>query len=299
MTATTQAPTGTHSDEVAPLLQRLELKEIEPLRYRSHVGRSEPPRLYGGEVAAQAVMAAAATVPDERHVHSMHAHYLLPGDAAVPVLYRVRVAREGRSFSSRTVEAFQGGQQIFALSASFQGDEHGLAHQLSSDCPGVDLVGPEDCGPGAEPHRSWAEGVMSRLPVELRFVDDGPALEASLGVSPRIRAYFRVRGRLPDEPLVHAAGLTYLSDLLMISAALLPHELSIHDPRLFTATITHSVWLHAPLRADSWLLYDVEGSWAGGGRTLSQGRVYDADGFLCATTTQEGLVRYRPGGSQA
>ncbi|WP_158604382.1 acyl-CoA thioesterase [Nocardioides mangrovicus] len=258
------------------------------------MGAPERLRLYGGEVAAQAVMAAAATVPPDRRMHSLHAHYLDAGDSRLPVLYRVRVARDGRSFSSRSVEAFQDGRQIFALSASFQCEQDGLSHQLPADCPGVDLPGPEDCGTGNEPLRAWADGVMTRLPVELRFVDDGPLLDSSLGVAPRIRAYFRVRGSLPDDLPVHEAGLTYLSDLLMISAALVPHKLSIHDPRLFTATITHSVWLHAPLRADAWQLYDVEGSWAGGGRTLSRGRVYDADGFLCATTSQEGLARYSP-----
>jgi len=296
VTATTNAGpgSGVGDDGASLLLRRLDLQRLDPLTFRSHLGPAEPARLYGGEVAAQAVMAAQATVPEGRHAHSVHAHYLSPGDARAPVVYRVRVARDGRSFSSRTVEAFQDGRQIFVLSASFQGEQDGIAHQLPADCPGVDLPGPEECGPGPEPRRTWLEGLMSRLPIEVRFVDEEPALDGSLGVVPRVRAYLRVQGRLPEVPLLHTAGVTYLSDMLMISAALIPHEVAIDDPRLFTATITHSVWFHAPSRADSWLLYDVEGSWAGGGRTLSRGRIYDADGFLCATTAQEGLVRYRP-----
>lgn len=288
--------TSTISNDVeaaAPLLSRLDLEQLEPLTFRSRVAPAASPRLYGGEVAAQAVVAAGATVAPDRFVHSLHAHYLAPGDSRDPVLYRVRVGRDGRSFSSRTVEAFQRGEQIFALTASFQRDQDGPRHQMPADCPGVDLPGPEACAMLDVSRRAWAEGLMERLPVELRFVDDGPSLDGALGVMPRIRAYFRVRGELRADRRVNAAGLTYLSDLLMISAALLPHELSIHDPRMFNATITHSVWLHAPVRADQWLLYDVEGPWAGGSRTLSQGRAYDADGFLCATTAQEGLVRYR------
>lgn len=294
MALTTSSLAHVPERPTAPLLSRLELERVEPFTYRSRVHPSPSPRLYGGEVAAQALMAAAATVPEDRHVHSLHAHYLAPGDASSPVLYKVRSGRDGRSFSSRSVEARQGGAEIFSLSASFQEDQVGLSHELPADCPGVDLPGPDECGLGDPAHRAWVEGLMQRLPVEIRFVDDGPGLDARLGVTPRIRAYFKVRGELGEARRVQAAALTYLSDLLMISAALIPHELRAYDPRVFTATITHSVWLHAPMRADAWLLYDVQGSWAGGGRTLSQGRIYDADGFLCATTAQEGLVRYRP-----
>jgi acyl-CoA thioesterase II len=294
VSVSTSYPTHEPDRPTAPLLSRLDLERLDPATFLSGVHPSPTPRLYGGEVAAQALVAAAATVPDDRHVHSMHAHYLAPGDASTPVLYKVRVGRDGRSFSSRSVEAVQRDEQIFSLSASFQVDQLGLTHELPADCPGVDLPGPDECGLGDGAHREWVEGLMRRLPVELRFVDDGPSLDARLGVTPRIRAYFKVRGELGEGRGVHAAALIYLSDLLMISAALIPHELPAYDPRVFSATITHSVWLHAPMRADSWLLYDVQGSWAGGGRTLSQGRVYDADGFLCATTAQEGLVRYRP-----
>jgi acyl-CoA thioesterase-2 len=255
-------------------------------------------RIFGGEIAGQAVVAAGRTVPRDRLVHSAHAYFLRPGDPRAPLTYRVLPGRDSRSFSSRRVEAVQHGDVVFELAASFQRPEDGFAHQVPQPrAPDPGELPPALDGVTAEPaDHAWLEHLQRTRSVELRFPEPPPRLTVRHGgtAEPRQRAWLRSTDPLPDDPVLQAGALTYVSDLLLLSAALSPHGMAIGDPDLQFASLDHSVWFHTPHRLDDWLLYEQEGTWAGGGRALCRGHMYDQAGTLVATLAQEGLLRRRP-----
>ena len=281
------------------LQEILDLEQVEDHFFR---GRSRPvaeTRVFGGEVAGQALVAAARTVADPgRRVHSLHAYFLRPGDPGRPILYQVDPVRDGRSFTTRRVVGIQHGEAIFVLSASFQVAEPGLRHQL----PVVPARDPDGLPTAAEALRGsgelttgWLEQVGRTFPVELRFPGELPRVATARGEArpPRQVVWMRSTEPLPDDPALHACAATYFSDLLLLPTALLPHRVLLGDPRLRIASLDHAVWFHAPFRADDWLCYEQEGPWAGGGRALCRGSLFDRHGTLVATVMQEGLIRVR------
>jgi acyl-CoA thioesterase-2 len=281
----------------AGLQQILDLEQIEDLVFR---GRSRPvveTRVFGGEVAGQALVAAARTVGPERVVHSLHGYFLRPGDPRRPILYQVDPIRDGRSFTTRRVVGIQHGEAIFTLSASFQVKEQGLQHQVPVlDVPDPDGLRPlaETLGENGRALAYFAE-FSRRFPIELRYPAEPPMLATARGETPppRQEIWMRASGPLPDDPVLHACAATYSSDLMLLSTALLPHRLMFGDPRLQMASLDHAVWFHAPFRADDWLCYQQEGTWAGGARALCRGSLFDRAGTLVATVMQEGLIRVR------
>jgi acyl-CoA thioesterase II len=288
---------GTISPVPAGLQQILDLERIEDLVFR---GRSRPvaeTRVFGGEVAAQALIAAARTVP-ERTVHSLHAYFLRPGDPGRPILYQVDPIRDGRSFTTRRVVGVQHGEPIFTLSASFQVTEPGVHHQV----PELTVPDPDRLPTTAElmeraGERSgaWLARLGERFPLELRFPHEPPAVASVRGEPrpPRQVVWVRATERLPDDPALHACAATYFSDLMLLGTALLPHTLLFGDERLQMASLDHAVWFHAPFRADDWLCYQQDSPWAGGARALCRGSLFDRAGTLVATVMQEGLIRLR------
>ena len=257
-------------------------------------------RVFGGEVAAQALTAATRTVTDpDRTVHSLHSYFLRPGDPGRPILYQVDPVRDGRSFTTRRVVGIQGGEPIFVLSASFQAPEPGLSHQL----PELHEPDPDGLPTAAEAvdgdplTAGWLATLDRTFPIELRFPEGVPRMASARGEAalPRQVAWMRSTGPLGDDPAMHACAATYASDLLLLSTALLPHRLLLGDARLQIASLDHAVWFHAPFRADDWLCYEQESPWAGGGRGLCRGQLFDRHGTLVATVMQEGLIRVRDG----
>ncbi|MDQ6523968.1 thioesterase family protein [Nocardioides sp. LHD-245] len=271
----------------------LSLRRLSSLTYRSVPSDRPRTRLYGGEVAAQAMLAARATVPPGRELNSMTASFLRAGDTAVPVDYRVGVARDGGVFSARTVEASQGERPILLLTASFQAEERGLRHQVAApDVPAPERLLPVERALAGEPALvAWISEVMQRLRVEVRFPDAGLHREGVRVGEPVLRVWIRARGPVGDGEGRRDAALVYLSDLLLLTAALEPHPHRIEDGDVWFATIGHSVVMHAPWCADDWLLYEGRSDWAGAGRCLVAGRLFDRAGRLCASTSQEGLLR--------
>jgi acyl-CoA thioesterase II len=238
-------------------------------------------------------------VPAPRAPHSLHAYFLRPGDAARPFDLRVDRVRDGGSFTTRQVTAEQGGAATLVLSASFQGPEGGFEHQGPSlGAPEPDLLpGPAEALPGAEGMaRDWLHTLAARHPFDFRFDGELPRFAAARGepAEPRQRFWFRCRDPLPDDPLVHAGVLAYASDMLLLSTSVAPHAIAIGSPELVSASLDHAVWFHAPVRADDWLFYDQESSWAAGGRGLCSGRIFDREGRLAVTVVQEGMIRRRP-----
>jgi acyl-CoA thioesterase-2 len=275
------------------LVALLDLEAIDDDIFRGRSPAEERQRVFGGQVAAQALVAAGRTVPDDRPVHSLHAYFLRPGDPRQPIVYLVDRIREGRSFTTRRVVAVQHGQPIFNLSASFHRHEEGIDHQA----PRPEVPDPETLAPFSEQMAPYAELLGPHLdrprPIDHRFVD--PPSLATIGTprSARLRLWLRADGRLPEDHLVQACVLAYASDLTLLDTVLIGHGLHWSDRRLMGASLDHAMWFHRPFRADEWLLYDQSSPTAHGARALAEGAVYDRAGQRVATVVQEGLLRLR------
>jgi acyl-CoA thioesterase-2 len=282
------------SDSLEKLLDLLNLEQIEVNMFRGRSPDETVQRVFGGQVAGQALVAAGRTVPADRPVHSLHAYFIRPGDPAVPIIYTAERVRDGRTFTTRRVSAIQHGKTIFVMSASFQHPEPGLEHQAAmpavpppEEVPrSIDrLIG---LGQGAHLPRHYQE-----TPIELRHV--GP-LSAEAERDPSLRTpqnnvWLRVVGMLPDDPLLHVCLMTYASDLTLLDTVLLRHGRSWQEGRTSGASLDHAMWFHRPFRADRWLLYAQETPVAAGGRGLAWGQVFTESGELVVSVVQEGLIR--------
>ncbi|HET6832692.1 MAG TPA: acyl-CoA thioesterase II [Acidimicrobiales bacterium] len=275
---------------VDDLVRLLDLEAIEVNIFRGVSPEEDRQRIFGGQVAGQALVAAARTVDVNRHVHSLHAYFLRAGDPKVPILYEVDRIRDGRSFTTRRVVAIQHGKAIFNMAASFQVEEAGFEHAF--DMPVVRP--PEDLPDMRERAKAYGHGIGAWVdrprPIDIRHVDWLPPDRKS-PLPPRQNVWLRADGRLPDDPLIHTIVLTYASDLTLLDTSMLPHGGSWFDPGLFMASLDHAMWFHRHFRADDWLLYAQDSPVAANGRGLSRGLVFTRDGTLVATVIQEGLIR--------
>lgn len=266
------------------LLRRLDLDPIDRDTFSGRSGRGEG-ALFGGMVAAQAVVAAGRTV-SERPLHSLHAYFLRPGRHGVPIRFTVDRIRDGRTFATRTVVAQQDGEVIFNLSASFTKPESGISHQdTMPDAPApADLPEWEDLRAQllGDPAKRRADG-----PIEVRVCDpDTP--DPSVKLPARRRTWLRPRGVLPCDPLVHAALLVFASDRTLLRTAMRPHG---GVWRVRAASLDHSVWMHHPPRFDDWVLYVAHSPAAHAARALLLGAMYRRDGTRIVSVAQEGLLR--------
>ncbi|EFC85999.1 acyl-CoA thioesterase II [Frankia sp. EUN1f] len=274
----------------------LALEHIDRDIFRGSCHDGAPMRAFGGQVAAQAQIAAGRTVEPDRWMHSLHGYFLRPGRTDAPILYLVERIRDGRSFSTRRVSAVQNGETIFSMSASFQRPrDTPEEHQLKApDVPAPETLrrwwGPIDEAPEYRPFLlidvrsipSGAEGAAHRPTFDR-------ALAAADGM-PRQNVWVRVDQPLPDDPLLHACALTYLSDLTLASTASLPYGAG--PGRLDVVSLDHAMWFHRTFRADDWLLFAQDSPSVGGARGLSRGTFFTRDGQLVASAIQEaGLLR--------
>jgi acyl-CoA thioesterase-2 len=281
-------------DSVTALLELLELERLDTDLFRGRQPDTVRQRVFGGQVAAQALRAACETVDDGLFVHSLHSYFLLPGDTSVPIVYEVERIRDGRSFSTRRTSARQHGKTIFYLTASFQVAEEGFDHQDAmpatpgpEDCPTIEELFRAATGRSTDGwEREWAA-------LDVRYAGDsrpGGILETT-GEPARVQIWVKVAGGLPDDPLVHACVLAYASDLTLLGVSLVPHNLLITSSNVLAASLDHSMWFHRPFRADQWMLYDQHSPSASGGRGFAIGRVFTRAGVLVASVAQEGLIR--------
>jgi acyl-CoA thioesterase II len=277
-------------DAVDALVKLLDLEPIEVNLFRGVSPDEERQRVFGGQVAGQALVAAARTVEPGRSVHSLHAYFLRPGDPTVPILYEVDRIRDGRSFTTRRVVAIQHGRAIFNLQSSFQVPEDGLEHED----PMPDVPAPESLPDFASRMAPWAEKMGAWYerprPIDTRHCEwRSPDHKEPL--PPYQRVWLRADGALPDDPVLHACVLTYASDMTLLDTALLPHGGGWKEDELFMASLDHAMWFHRPFRVDDWLLYDQDTPSASGGRGLGRGSIFTRDGRLAVSVVQEGLIR--------
>ena len=277
------------------LISLLDLEELEVNIFRGQSPKEDRQRVFGGQVAGQALVAAGRTV-EASVVHSLHAYFLRPGDPMIPILYEVDRIRDGKSFTTRRVVAIQHGQPIFHLSASFQHPEEGVEHMATMP----EAPPPESLQTFRErmaPHlenttddmRRWFE---RERPIDVREVD--PMNEfAPEKRPPRQLVWVRADGRLPDDPLLHQCVMAYASDMTLLDTTTLPHAISWWDPNTQMASLDHAMWFHRPFRADEWLLYAQESPSASGARGFATGSFFSRDGRLVASVAQDGLIRLR------
>jgi acyl-CoA thioesterase II len=278
------------------LLSILDLEKLEHNLYRGRSPKVNWQRVFGGQVIGQALVAAQRTVEPERHVHSLHAYFMRPGDTTVPIVYEVERLRDGGSFTTRRVTAIQHGHAIFSLEASFQVDEKGLEHQVPMP---RDVPRPEELKTQRQLlehaahvpeniRRYWArERPLEIRPVTLEHYTSREKLP------PEQNIWLRTTGPVPADRAAQTAVLAYLSDMTLLDTSTFPHGRAVFDPDLQVASLDHAMWFHRPHPLDGWLLYTQDSPSSSGSRGFTRGALYAEDGTLIASVAQEGLIRLR------
>jgi len=281
---------------VTSLMDLLELEPIEHNIYRGQNRDIGTGRIFGGQVLAQALVAARRTVEEDREAHSLHGYFILAGDLDLPVVYFVDRLRDGRSYATRRVTAIQHGDAIFNMSTSFHRHEDGVEHQMSMR----EATPPEELRNELDVIRERAEEIPADVRGVLtqdRFLDIRPLDPDDFfepeRAAPMQRYWIRTTQPLDDQVLTHQAVMAFASDYGLLGAALRPHGLTVRDPRVMVASLDHAIWFHQPFRMDEWLLYTVESPASGGGRGFSRGTFFTREGRLVASVAQEGVVRMR------
>lgn len=248
-------------------------------------------RVYGGQVLAQALLAASATLEPDRLPHSVHGYFLRPGDVSRPITFAVERLHDGRSFATRRTHALQDGTPILSAIVSFQLDQPGLDHELAAS----EVAGPE----GLESADAVLAGVDHPLGAfwgeygafDIRHVEPDVYARPAAERTDVQHVWMRARGPVGDDQALHRALLAYACDQIVLEPVLRRHGLSWADPALAVASLDHSMWWHRPVRVDEWLLYVQAAPSAQGGRGLGTAHVFDAAGRLVASLAQEGMVR--------
>jgi acyl-CoA thioesterase II len=285
------------STQLAKLLKLLNLDRLDQDLFLGDPGRGEG-RLFGGLVAAQCVMAAYRTV-EEGSIHSLHAYFLRPGSYEAPIRYVVYRIRDGKTFTTRDIVAYQAGEAIFQMSCSFTKPEEGVTSQLPmpeapppEGLPEWDVVRPD------REQRQWMNRWRRERPVELRFV--GPLEQPETGPVPPRRMWLKPRGILPEDPALHAAVIAYSTDMTLMSTAYWSHRIVHIFNQALTASLDHTVWFHYPPRFDDWLLFTSDSPITNAARALVHATLHRADGTHVVSVAQEGLIRRpRPGAAMA
>jgi len=284
------------------LTRLLDLEPIEVNLFRGISPKSKWPRVFGGQVIGQAMVAACRTVEEGRLPHSLHAYFILAGDPTVPIIYEVGRLRDGRSFSTRRVQAIQHGSAIFSMIVSFAREEKdSFVHQeVMPDVPPPEAFSPEKMA-GHPLLKNAPDFVKSffesdrpfrRRPVELRPVE----FERYVGAGEpgdRINFWIRVNAELPDDPRIHQCALAYASDMALLDSIAARHGKALFGENIMAASLDHALWFHRPFRADDWMLYSQDSPSAKAGRGLARGLIFTRDGIHVASVAQEGLIRQR------
>lgn len=281
---------------IADLTELLEVETLDRDLYRGPRKKGGVGRIFGGQVIAQALMAACRSIDDGKIPHSLHAYFMRPGDADLPIIFRVERDFDGGSFANRRVIAMQKGQAILNFTASFQKAEDGLTHMSAMpDVPPPEKV-PSTVDYAREQGDLLPAQVRSFLlrpsAIELRPVKE-PVFVTRRKADPVNLCWFRAVAPVRDDPRLHQVMLAYASDMVLLGTSLLPHGLHFLTGKMQTASLDHALWLHEDFRIDDWLLYSTDSPWAGHGRGFTRGSIFTREGKLVASVAQEGLIRQR------
>ena len=272
------------------LVQILDLVQLGDDKFAGESPQDSRKRVFGGQVAAQAMMAAGRTV-EHGKPNSLHAYFLKPGDINIPIIFQVDRVRDGSSFTTRRVLATQRDEAFFTMLVSFHKGEEGLSHQL----PMPEVADPETLPTFKERMAPWANKMgdwnKRMRPLEQRYVDTPQFDIRDRPREPRQYVWVRADGELPDDPLLHASIMTYATDMSLLDTVMLPNQVSRLTPNLMLASLDHSVWFHRPFKVNEWFLFDQESPVSYGGRALVRGNVFSRDGRLIVSVAQEGLFR--------
>lgn len=278
------------------LIATLDLEKLEENLFRGTSPQIGWQRVFGGQVIAQALVAACRTVEADRFVHSLHAYFMRPGDPSVPIIYQVERIRNGSSFNTRRVVAIQHGEAIFSMSASFQIEEEGYDHQM----PAPKVPAPESLLSESQLQEAFLAKAppmirkywQNKRPIEIKPVSLAHYI-SNEKLPPNQDIWVRAVGEVPDDRCFQAAVLAYLSDMTLLDTSLYAHGTTIFDPNIQVASLDHAMWFHRPCKLDDWLLYTQDSPSASGARGLTRGSIMTRDGVLIASVTQEGLIRKR------
>ena len=295
----------TAQELVDGLVSLLTVEQNDENRFTGQPQKGGVGRVFGGQVIAQALMAAQRSVPEDKIAHSLHAYFLRGGKEGPEIDYRIERDFDGRSFANRRVVASQAEEDgnlrpILNLTASFQTAEDGLEHQ---DCVMPDVAPPEDLKSDMDLRRKYVDAqpnipeaarklMLRPRPIEMRTIDRLHWMNSE-PKDPCAHTWFKTAAPLPDDPALHRAVIAYASDYTLLGTAALPHGLSWMRGELTGASLDHAVWFHRPARADDWLLYATDSPWSGSGRGFNRGRIFNRAGELVASVAQEGMMRRR------
>ena len=275
--------------DINELLSIVTLKKIDK-NYETVWGR-----VFGGQVLSQSLHAAYQTVPSDRIAHSMHGYFILPGNLNIPVTYEVDNIRNGGSFTTRRVVAFQNNKAIFNMAASFQKNEKGYNHQVQMPnvlSPDVLLTDFQQ----AEKHKDeLAEKYQMFLMAHPKVFEFKPIgtniFMRKDNALPYNHCWFRLKDKI-DLPLpVHHQLLAFVSDYQLLATASLPHRKEIAKTRAYYASLDHALWFHRDFDINEWLLYDMKSPSASNSRGFARGSIFIEDGTMVASVAQEGLMR--------
>ncbi|MCT2399008.1 acyl-CoA thioesterase [Novosphingobium mangrovi (ex Huang et al. 2023)] len=278
---------------VEDLRDLLTIEEIDTDLYRGAASAEAAGRVFGGLVVAQALSAAARSIGESRHAHSLHAYFLRAGDTTRPIIYRVLPDFDGSSFANRRVVAMQDAKPILNLAASFHRHEEGFAHAAAMP----KLLPPEECPDFTGTLAAAGTAVPPTILERLAAFDMRPGPPAPRGFDgagmPSQFLWFRLKKPMEADPAMQRVVLAYASDFALVTTAVIPHPVEFFSPRLQVASLDHAVWFHATPPVDDWLLYTMDSPWSGHARGFARGTIFDRTGRLVASVAQEGLCRVR------
>lgn len=281
------------TDAVDELHGLLTIEELDPNLYRGAPAAEGPGRVFGGQVVAQALAAAARSMTEDKQAHSLHAYFLRAGDTTRPIIYRVQRDFDGGSFANRRVVAVQGGVPILNLAASFQRPEEGLDHSVRAPEAAPPEACPDLASALAASGQPMPQPILDRLAAfDVRLAPPPPQHWAGSGGASQF-LWFRLSRPMPADPVMQRVVLAYASDFALLTTAVLPHSIPFFSQRLQVASLDHALWFHATPPVDDWLLYTMDSPWADGGRGFGRGIIFDRAGRLIASVAQEGLCRLR------
>ncbi|XP_058737347.1 acyl-CoA hydrolase 2-like isoform X4 [Vicia villosa] len=264
--------------------------------------------VFGGQLVGQALAAASKSVDRLKVAHSLHAYFLRAGDSKIPIQYKVKRLRDGRSFATRKVNAIQKEKVIFTLLASFQNEELGFQHQEVS-MPSVptpdELLSMEELREQRliDPRlpmtfrNKIATAEFVPWPIEIRFCEPRPATNQTKS-PPSLRYWFRSKGKLSDDQALHRCVAAFTSDLIFLNVSMNPHR--GRGIKMRALSLNHSMWFHRPFRADEWVLYVIFSPTSFNARGFVTGQMFNQKGELLVSLVQEGLtMKYIPKRSAA